>query len=143
MNGANLNARAATGAKCIINGCQVAFYLNSAVGARLLALHAADTTVGANFACNRALIVIRALNNNLNGIVNKLDDVVGTFANTHAATNTFLRIYLCNSVFNVDRISGANIGAVTVTQAGINAGFVAVIHKVPPCTTVRRPWTAN
>ena len=93
MYGADLNARAATGAERIVNGCQVVFHFDSAVGASLLALHTANTAVGAKLACNGALIVVRALNNNLNSVVYKLNDVVGAFANAHAAANAAALIH--------------------------------------------------
>ena len=77
MYGANLNASFATCAKRIINGCEIVLHLNRTVRACLLTLHTTNASVGAKLASESALIVVRALNNNLYGVVYKLDDVVG------------------------------------------------------------------
>jgi hypothetical protein len=130
VNGANLNARSAACAKRIIDGGKVAFNLNRTVGASLLALHATNASVGALLASDSALIVVRALNNNLNGVVYKLNDVVGAFANAHAAADALLGVYQSHAVLNVNGILGANASAVAVAEAGIGAGLVTVIHKV-------------
>ena len=137
VNRADLNACLAAGAKRVINGCQVVFNLNSTVRASLLALHTANTAVGAKLASNRALIVVGALNNYLYGIVYKLNDVVGTFANAHAAANTFLRVNLCNAVLNRNSVLGAHACAVAITEASIVAGLIAVIQKVSGNTALK------
>ena len=74
--------------------------------------------------------MVGALNNYLNGVVYQLDDVVGTFANTHTASNALLGIHNGNAVFNVDRIFGANAGAVAIAKAGKGTNLIAVIQQV-------------
>ena len=101
VNGANLNARSAACAKRVIDGGKVAFNLNRTVGASLLALHTANASVGALLAGDSTLIVVRALNNDLYGVVYKLNDVVGAFANAHAASNALCGVYLCNAVLKI------------------------------------------
>ena len=88
VNGANLNARFAACAERVIDGCKVVFNLNRTVGARLLTFHTTNASVGALLAGDSALIVVRALNNNVYGVSYKLNNVVGTFANAHTASNT-------------------------------------------------------
>ena len=137
MYGANLNARKASRAKRIIDGCKVAFHLNRSVGASLLALHASNASVCAELASDSTLIVIGALNNYLYGIVYKLDDVVGTFANAHAASNTLLRVYLCNAIRNGDSISGTNTCTVAITKASVVTSLITVIEEICGYTALK------
>ena len=76
MYGTNLYACAAAGAKIVVDGRKVVLYGDSAVGTGLLALHTADTSVLAVLTYVCALIVVRALNDNTLGIVDKVDDTV-------------------------------------------------------------------
>ena len=107
-------------ALAVIDGGKVVFYLDGTLGTVLLTLHAADTAVRTNLTYLCALVVAGALNNNAGGIVDKVDDVVGTGLCTKAATDTLLGIDLCNAsvVVNGDSIAGTNLDTVAVAKAG-------------------------
>ena len=109
MYGTNLYAGAAAGAERIVDGCQVIDNSDRAVRTGLLALHAADTAVGAVLAGHSTLVVVGASNDHAGGVVDQLDDVIGTLTGANAATDTFLRVNLCYTVFDVNGILGADL----------------------------------
>ena len=137
MYGTNIITRSASCAKRVIDGCKVVLNLNRARGACLLTLHAANASIGANLACDSALIVVRALNNYLYGIVYKLDDVVGTFTNADAASDTFLRVYLCNAIHNGNGVLGAHFYAVAITKASVVTSLITAIQNVSGKTALK------
>lgn len=127
MNRANLNALCTTCAKRIINGREVVNHSNSTVGTGLLALHTTDTAVGASLSCNGALIVVRAFYHNSGGIVDEVDDAVGTFANTDATTDTLAGVYVSDAILDGNSILGTYSRTVTIAKAGKIARLVTTI----------------
>lgn len=123
---------ATASALLVIDNCKVVFNLDCAVGTGLLALHTADTAVGANLTNLCALIVAGALNNNAYGILYDVNNVVGTSLLTKSATNTLLRINLCDTLFavNADSISGTNCHTVAIAKAGEGTVAVTRIIKI-------------
>ena len=106
VNGADLNAGAAAGAKRVINGCQIVFYRNGTVGASLLALHTAYTTVGAVFACECAFVVIGTFYSYTYGISYKMNEM-----ELHSGDRIFLytdgvteAMSAANELFGEDRL---------------------------------------
>ena len=130
MYGTNLHAGSTAGAERIVDGRQVIDDGNGTVRAGLLTLHTADTAVGAVLAGYSTLIVVGAGNDHTSGIVDQLDDVIGTFTGADATADTCLRIHLCHAVFDANGILGADLHAVAVAKAGGGTGAVAVVGKV-------------
>ncbi len=128
--GTDCRTLSATGAEGIIDGSEIVLYLDRAVRAGLLALHASDTTVGADLTGNRAFIVVGARNGYLYGIVYHLDDLVGAGSCADAATDTLLGIDLSNVIFDADSILGTYLNAVTVTETSIGTGLIAGIREI-------------
>ena len=130
MYGTNLYACAAAGAKIVVDGRKVVLYGDSAVGTGLLALHTADTSVLAVLTYVCALIVVRALNDNTLGIVDKVDDTVGALSYTDTAADTLLGVNSGNAVLNFDSILRTNNSAVTVAKTSIGAESVAAVRHI-------------
>ena len=127
MHRASLCALTATVAKRIIDHGKIVGNLDGTVGTNLLTLHTSDTTVGAALSCNRTLLVIGALHNNLRGVVDELDHVIGAGADTYAASDTFLRVYVSNTVLNAYSLFWADFYTVAIAKAGIYASLVAIV----------------
>ena len=130
MYGTNLYACAAAGAKIVVDGRKVVLYGDSAVGTGLLALHTADTSVLAVLTYVCALIVVRALNDNTLGIVDKVDDTVGALSYTDTAADTLLGVNSGNAVLNFDSVLRTNNSAVTVAKTSIGAESVAAVRHI-------------
>ena len=130
VNGANGNARAASGTQSVINGCEIILYGNCTVGTSFLTFHTAYTSVRAILAYHSALIVVGALDNYSYSVLYKTNNAVGAFAHTNAAADTLARIYPRNTVFDGYSILGANLDAVTVSDASEGAEFVAAIRHI-------------
>lgn len=128
--GADFNACSASGAKRIIDDSEIVFNLYSLCGAGLLAFHAADASVRAILARQRALVMIGAFDDDAGGVVDQLDYVVGAGANADAAADAFDGGNARDAVFNADSIVGAFVGAVAVAKAGEGAAFVSLVKKV-------------
>ena len=130
MHGADGGTGATTGALLVIDGCKVVYHGNCTVGAGLFALLTADTAVGAILSYRRTAVVVRALDNNAGGIVDKVDDVVGAGTCANTAANTLTGVNLCHAVDNADGIFGTYGGTVTVAKAGIGAEAVTAVSEV-------------
>ena len=130
MYGTNLYACAASGAKIVVDGREVILNGDCAVGTSLLALHTADTAVLAVLTYVSALIVVRALNNNALGVVDKVDDTVGTFSYADTTTDTLLGIDSCNAVLNLNSVLGTYCNTVAVSEAGVCAESVTAVGHV-------------
>ena len=130
LNGANGGTGATTGALLIIDGCEVVYHGDCAVGAGFLTLLTADTAVGAVLSYCGAGVVVRALDDNAGGIVDEVDDVVGTGACTNAAANTLCRVNNSHAVNDADGVFGTYGNAVTVAKAGVGAKTVTAVSKV-------------
>ena len=100
VDGADLNARATACAKAIVDGSEVVLNRDSTARTGLLALHTADTAVGAVLTYRRALVLVGALNDNAGGVVDKMDNTVGALANADATADTLSGVNVCNAVFN-------------------------------------------
>ena len=100
MYGADLNAFRAARANGVVNDREVVFNLDRAVRTCLLTLHATNTSVGAVLSGHGSFVVIGALNNDLGGVVDELDDVIGAFSDANAAADALLRIYPRNTVLD-------------------------------------------
>ena len=128
---ANVIANSAAGAFIIINSGKVIFNRDSTRGAGFLALAAADTAVKANLTDLGALIVARAFNNNSRGIVDKVDNAVGTLLNAKTAAYALSGVNFGNLLFviNANRISRANLQAIAIAKASEGAESVTrIIH---------------
>ena len=130
MYGTSLGTCAAAGTEIVIDGCEVVLYGDSTLGTGLLALHTADTAVGAVLTCKRALIVIGALYYNTGGIVNDLYDAVRTDARAHSATDTLGRINVCDSVRDAYCVLRTNLCTVAVAKAGKRTALITAVRKV-------------
>ena len=130
MHGTNLDARAATGAQVVVDGCEVILYGDSTVGAGLLTLHTADTAVGAVLTGECALILVGAFHNNTGGVVDKVNDAVGALAYADAASDALLGVNVCDTVLDRDSVLRANHSAVTVAEAGEGAEFIAAVCHI-------------
>ena len=132
VNGANLSAFTASNTLAVINPCQVIHNLNSLCGTSLFALTASDTAVLAEFTHLCALIVIITLNDNAGDIVNEVDYSVGAGALAKTAAYAFLGVDFGNAALgNRDGIAGADLGAVTVAEAG--EGTESVSREIHIC----------
>ena len=98
--GTDLCALTAAVTERIVDNGEVINNLDSSGRAGLLTLHTCDTTVGAVFTSNRALVVARALYDDPRDVVYKTDNGFGAFAYADAATDTFARFNFCYAVFN-------------------------------------------
>lgn len=125
MNGANLGAFAAAGALVIIDNGEVVNNLDRAVWTGLLTLAAGNTAVSTALANCRALIVIRALYDYANGILNKMDNAVRTLACTHTATDTLGGVDLGNAVLDRNGVLGTDGYAIAVAKAGVCTKLIA------------------
>ena len=128
--GTNSHALSATGTETVIDGSEIVLYLDCAVWAGLLALHASDTTVRTDLTGNRALIVVRTVNGHLYGIVNDLNDVVGAGSCADTATDTLLRIDICNVVYDADCVLGTYLNAIAVSKTSVVTGLITGISKI-------------
>jgi hypothetical protein len=129
VNGADLCALATARAERVIDGGKIVFNLDSTILTGLFALHTADTAVCTALSGDRALVVIGALDNDLGGVVNDLDNVLGAGANADAATDTFLRVNVSDVVDHRDSILRAGAHTISVSEASPGAGLVTVVGK--------------
>ena len=136
MNGANLGAFAAAGALVIIDNGEVVNNLDRAVWTGLLTLAACDTAVLAALANCRALIVIRALYDYANGILNKMDNAIRTLACTHTATDTLGGVDLGNAVLDRNGVLGTDSHAIAVAKAGVCTKLIARIAEIGNSTAL-------
>ena len=129
MNGTSLNAGATACAKVVVDGREIILYGDSAVRTGLLTLHTADTAVGAILTGVNTLILVGALNNNAGGVIDEVDDTVGTLAYADAAADTLSGINLCYAIVDGDSALRTNYRAVAVAEAGEGTVLVtAVCH---------------
>ena len=128
--GTNSRALSATGTETVIDGSEIVLYLDCAALTGLLALHASDTTVRTDLTGNRALIVAGALNDDLDGIVCDLDNVVGAGPCADTATDTLLRIDICNVVYDADSVLGTYLNAIAMSETSVVTGLITGISKV-------------
>ena len=128
--GTNLNTRATAGAERIIDSCEIILYGDCTVGAGLLTLHTAYTAVGAILTGESTLIVVGALNNYAGGVVDKVNDAVGTLTYADATADTLLGIDFCHGVLNGDSTLRTNLNAVAVAKTSIGAEFISAVRHV-------------
>ena len=127
---ADSHTLAAAGAERVIDGGEVILNGNSAVRTGLLTLHTTDTAVGAVLTYSRALIVVGALNNNTGGVIDEVNDTVGTLSYTDAAADTLLGVNSCHTVFNGDSILRTSHSTVTVAKTSKVTYSVAAVRHV-------------
>ena len=130
MHGTSLNARAAACAKVVVDGSEVILNGDCAVGTGLLALHTADTAVLTVLTYVSALIIVGAFNDNAYGIVEKMDNAVGTLTNADATADTLLGINARYAVLDSDSVLGADSRAVTVSKTGEGAELVSTVRHI-------------
>lgn len=130
VNGTNLNARATAGAEVVVDSGEVILNGDSAVRTGLLTLHTADTAVGAVLTCESALVLVGTFNNHAGGVVDKVDNTVGTLAHTNAATDTLAGINFGNAVIYRDSALRTNRCAVAVAEAGEGTVLIAAVRHV-------------
>ena len=128
--GTSLSACAAAGTEIVIDGREVVLYGDSTLRTGLLALHTADTAVGAILTGESTLILVGALNDNARGIVDEVDDTVGALTNADATADTLAGVNVCYTVFDGYSILGTNARAVTVAKASIGTELVAAVRHV-------------
>ena len=128
--GADRNALCATCAERIVNNCKIVHNLNSSARTSLLALHTANTAVGAVLTCKRTLIAIGAFNYYSRGIVDKMNNRVGALTNANSTTDTLARIDSCYAVFDSDSAPGTYRNTVTVAKTRKSADLVAAIYHI-------------
>lgn len=136
MYGTSLDTLTATGALIVVDGREVIYDLDSAVGTGLLALTAGDTAVLTALAHCRTLIVVRALYNDALGILDKMDDTVGALSCAHTATDALSGIDACYAILDSDRILGTNAYAIAVAEAGEGAELVTRVVEVSNSTAI-------
>lgn len=126
MHGAYLSAFAAGDTLTVVDSCEVIDDLYRLGRTVFLTLTASDTAVLAELAYLSALIVIITLNGNCYGVVYEVDYTVGTGALAQTAADTFLGVNICDAALgNRDSITGADLGAVAVAEAGERTESVA------------------
>ena len=130
MHGTSLNARATACAKVVVDGSEVILNGDCAVGTGLLALHTADTAVLTVLTYVSALIIVGAFNDNAYGIVEKVDNAVGTLTNADATADTLLGINARYAVLDSDSVLGADSRAVTVSKTGEGAELVSTVRHI-------------
>ena len=130
MHGTNRYALAASGAETVINGSEVVDNLDSAIGTCLLTLHTADTAVGAELSCHSALIVIGALDYHAGGILDKVDNTVGTLSYADAAADTLSGVNFCHTVLHGDSILGTSHSTVAVAETRVVTYLVTAVNHV-------------
>ena len=136
VNGADFCTLATACALVVIDNGEVVNNLYCAVGTGLLALAAGNTAVLAALANCRALIVIRALYDYANGILNKMDNAVRTLACTHTATDTLGGVDIGNAVLDRNGVLGTDSHAIAVAEAGVGTELVARIAEVCNATAL-------
>lgn len=136
MHGAGRGAGATAGALAIVDNGEVVDHLDRALGTGLLALAASNTAVLAALAYRRTLIVVRALNNNALGILDKMNDTVGTLSYAHTASDTLSRIDASNAILDSDSVLGTDSHAVTIAEAGVGAKLISRVVKVSNTTAL-------
>ena len=126
-------AHTAVDAFFIINASKVVFNLDCTLGTIFLTFHTSYTAVGANLAHLGAFVVAGAFNNNAGGVVDKVDNMIGTGFGAKSAADTFSGVDFGNSLFLADGygITGTYIYAIAVAEAG--EGTVAVTRKGHIC----------
>ena len=121
----------------VVYSGKIVYYLDCIYGTVLFTLSAGYTTVLTELANLCALVVIVTLNDNSGYVVHEMDYTVGAGLFTKAASNTFLGIYLRYAALrDGNRITGANLGAVTVSETG--EGAEAVTSKAHICRLAGR-----
>ena len=129
-------ARTAAGTLIVVDNSEVVYHLDSTNRTGLLALATGDTAVLTALANSRTLIVVRALNNDALGILDKMNYTVGTLSCAHTATDALSGIYLCDAVVDGDRILGTNVHAIAIAEAGVGAKLVTRIVKICNATAL-------
>ena len=136
MNGANLGTLAAAGTLVVVDNGKVVNNLDSIVRAGLLALAAGDTAVLAALANCRALIVIRALYNDANGILNEMNNMMRTLTGAHTAADALGGIDLGNAVINSDSVLRTDSYAIAVTKAGVSTELITRVAEASNSTAL-------
>ena len=133
FNRTNLVTISTTCALAVIYGGKIVFNLDCSFGAIFLTLHTAYASVGAYLANLSALVVAGALNNNARGIVNKMNNVVGTSLCTETAANTLSGVNLSDKLLRIDAnsITGTHLHTVAVAKAG--EGAITVTGEIHIC----------
>ena len=130
MNGAHLCASTASGAKGVIYRSEISLYLDRAAGTGLLTLHTADTAVRAILTDVSTLVVVGALNDYARGVVDEVNNTVGTLSYTDSAADTLTGIDLSNIVLDKDSVLRAYLCTVAVTEAGKRAEFISTVRHI-------------
>ena len=130
MNGADGSTGAATGALIVVDSSKVVYNGDCTVGAGLLTLLAADTTVGAILSHSGTGVMVRALDNNAGGIVDKVNNAVGAGAYAHTASNALAGVNLCDAVNDADGVFGTYRHTVAVAEAGVVTNAVTAVCEV-------------
>jgi len=131
FNGTHIMTLPAARALIIINHSKIILNLYSAVGTGFLTLSAADTTVQAYLADLSALIVVRALDDNARGVVNEVNNTVGTSfdAKTAAYAPSWVNLRYIFLGIDAYSVSWADLHAVTVAKTRKGTESVAgIVH---------------
>ena len=130
--GAYLVASTTAGTLLIINYSKVVYNLNCSLGAGLLTLHTADTTVGACLVGYSALIIAGALNNHTGLLAYYMNNAVRTGLSAKTAAYALSRINVCDAVFGIDgnSILGANRDTVAISETSVGTYGIARVRKL-------------
>ena len=96
----------------IVDLCQIIFHADRSRRTILLALHTADTGVGAFSFRHRALFGIGTGNDHLLHVCDQLDQPSRTRLGAQTATNTFSRIHVSDPVLDTDCSLWTDLGAI-------------------------------
>ena len=131
LDGADLAALSAVNALFVIDSREIVLNNDSTRGAVLFTLAAGDTAVLTVHSYLSTLVMIVAGNRNARGVANEMDNVVGAFLCAKTAADALSRVDRGNaSVIYADSVTGADLDAVAVAEAGEVAEVVALVAHI-------------
>ena len=130
MHGTNCRTLTASGAEGVVDGSEVIDNLDSTVRTGLLTLHTADTAVGAELSCHGALVVVGAFDYHTGGILDKVDNAVGTLSYADATADTLSGVNSCYTVLHGDSILGTSHSTVAVAETRVVTYLVTAVNHV-------------
>ena len=131
LNGTHGATNAAARTLVVIDNGKVVDNLYSTLGTGFLTIAACDTAVLTELAHVCALLVAVTLYNDTGGILDEVNDTVGTRTNAYSAADTLARVYLCYSTLvYANRITRTNPHTVAVAKAGKGAEAVTRVAHI-------------
>ena len=130
LYGTNIVTSATACTLAVIYGSKIVLNLDSTLGTGLLTLHTADTAVGTELSCHSALIVVGALDYHTGGILDKVDNAVGTLSYADATADTLSGVNSCHTVLHGDSILGTSHSTVAVAETRVVTYLVTAVNHV-------------